>query len=87
MSPNHRNSVETSGTDPHYRAPIEDFSGEDEDEDGFLYDDSDTAQDESGLAASSSLMIDDFHTFDVGNIVLDVKGLHVKFEVCPPNYL
>lgn len=43
MSPNHRNSVETSGTDPHYRAPIEDFSGEDEDEDGFLYDDSDTA--------------------------------------------
>ncbi|KAJ8484750.1 hypothetical protein OPV22_017235 [Ensete ventricosum] len=34
MSPNHNNSVETSGPDPYNRAPIEDFCGEDED--GFF---------------------------------------------------
>ncbi|KAG6535240.1 hypothetical protein ZIOFF_000205 [Zingiber officinale] len=81
MVSKHTRTVERFDTDTPGCAPSEDSSDEDIDEVNFCYEDTDKGvEDEPSFLAGSAPVADDSQDYDVGNIVLDVKGLCVKFK-------
>lgn len=83
MLSKHASSVERFNTDTPSYAPIEDSSDEDDDEVDFQYKDTDMdIRDESSFLADGAPVADGSQNCDVGDIVLDVNGLRVKFKVC-----
>lgn len=83
MLSKHASSVERFNTDTPGYAPIEDSSDEDDDEVDFQYKDTDMdIRDESSFLADGAPVADGSQNCDVGDVVLDVNGLRVKFKVC-----
>ncbi|XP_042464316.1 uncharacterized protein LOC122047232 [Zingiber officinale] len=81
MVSKHTSPVERFDTDTPGCAPSEDSSDEDIDEVNFCYEDTDMGvEDEPSFLAGSAPVADDSQDYDVGNIVLDVKGLCVQFK-------